>query len=778
MTIKEYLINRYGPISSDGKTDLGAFSLLFGNNEEGKTLTIDAIVKMLFNKKSDQNKFQKLQRVEEDPDGYIVVEDNEGKEKKLPDSGDITSILNLSATECGNLFIIRNSDLSISSEGVFYRNITDRLTGLMTEEIGSIKSKLQDFGRLTRPESTAPLSDSRDYESIASRVKDAKKLIDEIQELQEEAQKNSYDKLEEELASTDGEIERIEQDISAIESAEKRERYEKTSKAMGKLREALGKLKDLSVFNNDDEQSWRDAERDLEIHNERKNNLAREIEDKRGEAKKKTERVKGLRRKFGSLESKKKKIDEEIKVELNTYENLKAEAASQTANDKYLKHPTYASTLVLVTLIISLAFTAISLLIILTAVFAVITIILWATRALYAIRKGRLQSNFERVRLNASKLSIEADKVEEIFKRIEDFNDDYDQKRKEIDELDNESKVLEKEVSNKQEIDIPELEIKIGEAEKKIQEIRDNSRVKTLEEYKGNLGSKLQNEKLRDEQCIVLKNQFGIKEKELGNNLRFWDKEVQKLEKFKDSAASLKYDEELLSCIKSNKTEHEGRKKQLLSDIESFKRQLYAIENAANRILRIQEERLLCGSSIDLEAIKGKLTDFIQDTETKKDMSQRIIGIFEELEKEEEDKVHSLFGKKSLVSKYFGEITDGKYKEVEFLPEEKRIIIKNKDGRSLDAEKLSGGAYDQLYLSIRLALGDKLLEGDKGFFLMDDPFIKADKTRLKRQIKILQKIRDMGWQILYFSAKDEVRDCLLKDIEENKVHWIEIKEMQ
>ena len=86
-----------------------------------------------------------------------------------------------------------------------------------------------------------------------------------------------------------------------------------------------------------------------------------------------------------------------------------------------------------------------------------------------------------------------------------------------------------------------------------------------------------------------------------------------------------------------------------------------------------------------------------------------------------------------------------------------------------------GGAYDQLYLSVRLTLGEKLLKGGKGFFIMDYPFIKADKERLQRQIDILKRISESGWQIIYFTAKDEVKDVLKKDIQSGNVQYIPIK---
>jgi len=83
----------------------------------------------------------------------------------------------------------------------------------------------------------------------------------------------------------------------------------------------------------------------------------------------------------------------------------------------------------------------------------------------------------------------------------------------------------------------------------------------------------------------------------------------------------------------------------------------------------------------------------------------------------------------------------------------------------LPAESLSSGAYDQLYFAIRLGLGQKLLDNQAGFFILDDPFIKSDQKRLRQQLDMLLNFSKNGWQIIYFSAKNEVRDYL-----ENKVN--------
>lgn len=42
---------------------------------------------------------------------------------------------------------------------------------------------------------------------------------------------------------------------------------------------------------------------------------------------------------------------------------------------------------------------------------------------------------------------------------------------------------------------------------------------------------------------------------------------------------------------------------------------------------------------------------------------------------------------------------------------------------------------------------------------MDDIFLSYDKDRLFEGIKVLKRLSDMGWQIIYFTAKDEIRNA-------------------
>jgi len=173
-----------------------------------------------------------------------------------------------------------------------------------------------------------------------------------------------------------------------------------------------------------------------------------------------------------------------------------------------------------------------------------------------------------------------------------------------------------------------------------------------------------------------------------------------------------------------------------------------------------------------------RLKNFISENNNKRDSINEILNIIDDIEKEEDEKVLKLFESKDAisVSGIFNMITDGYYNEVIYDKNNEGSILKVKrnNGEIIDVEKLSGGAYDQLYLAVRLALGEKLLNSEKGFFIMDDPFIKSDIERIERQMNALKKICNIGWQILYFSCKNEIKDILSNDIKNGNINYIDI----
>lgn len=75
---------------------------------------------------------------------------------------------------------------------------------------------------------------------------------------------------------------------------------------------------------------------------------------------------------------------------------------------------------------------------------------------------------------------------------------------------------------------------------------------------------------------------------------------------------------------------------------------------------------------------------------------------------------------------------------------EPRLEVEKSTGESFTPDKLSDGTRDQLYLSIRVALGEKILEGNTGFFVMDDAFLTSDSSRLETQVDVVEKLAEQG----------------------------------
>lgn len=775
MKIKGFSITRYGPLSKMEHISLGNFNLFFGRNEEGKTLTIDALVKMLLRK--NIRDFIHIDRVEENPEGYLIIENEEKEEIKLPEKGDLTKLADLSSSECRNIFIIRNSDLSIAGESEFYTNVTDRLTGLRTRQIRSIKKKLRELGKLTRADSSASLSNGKEFGKIKSRLDKAVSLIEEISILEDEIKEEGFDRLEEESIRVKEEKDEIREKIERLEEAGKREKYEKGKKALQALKRASKKSKDLEVYNEGDSQLWRDNERDIKSSEKEKEQLLVELNEKGRTFQKTSESLKEREQEFHTFKERKKELDNEVKPEIKNYQTKKGELVLKETKNKFLTFLLAVSAILLGISLLGIIIRPGLLFYLLAILFSISLVISSIFKLQLKKERGWLGQLFEGIKVSLSPFGLGAEDIEGILFHIQKFEEQYSKKAGQLEEVRGEKKLLQNEMEKLKEERIAGIEDKINSAHRKIEDVKIKAREESLPKYSRKLKLKLKCEKLAREQESFLKALLAEKSESLEENVSHWEEEIKELEEYKDKARYMKYNEKSIVKSKEKGELLEQELKKIESTMEKFQKELAGIERRVNEILggELEEDYLYCKTSVDLEAIRSKLQESIDENETKKVDVLEVMRIFEEIEREEKEKVSQLFGEESPVSYHFKEITDGLYQKVTFNQERGKIEVERKDGLILDAGKLSGGAYDQLYLSIRLALGEKLLKEKKGFFIMDDPFIKASPDRLKRQIGMLRRISQSGWQIIYFTAKGEVKEALRKDIDSARINYFEIK---
>jgi DNA repair exonuclease SbcCD ATPase subunit len=769
MKLKEFSITRYGPLPNAGKILLHNFNLFWGKNEDGKTLTIDALVKLLLGR-NIKDFGRSVDRVEEKPEGYVIIEDDKGKEFKLPEQGDLTKVAGLTSSQCRNIFVIRNSDLSIAAESEFYTDVTHRLTGLRTDEISKVKETLDEIGKMT---GSGVFRDIKD-EKLKTRVEKAKQLIEKIEILARKIEAEGFDELEQESVRLQEEIQKIAQDLRNLEDARTRAEYEKGKEALDKLTGALREMKGLEIYKEGDRQLWRDCENEIRTQGEQRGCSLAELREWEGQLRETSKKLREAGGEFTILDDRKKKLDDEVKPQLKNYEMELGKLKSDEAKSKSYAVATIISAVLLSILILAVALSPSPMFYGLLVFFLTSTVAFAILRLSFTQRKAHLAAIFERMRLTVSRFEIGAGSPEELHSNLQKFEEEHRRKSEEFQTLRTNEEKLKEQIRRLRDRELPALEEKIRDAEKKIQDIRARSKVESWTEYAEKLESRNRLATSIQEVRSVLRSHFGEKGKELEENVLHWSKEVQKLEEYKDKATGMKYDETAASELGVRRREHEGNLRETNEKMGSLRKEMEAVEREGNEILKL-EEPLYCETSVDLIVTKDMLQSFIERNENNRDNSLKAKEIFEEIEREEKERVSELFGSESTISKYFCEITNGLYEQVLFDQETGKIQVKRRDGKILAAEKLSGGAYDQLYLSIRLALGEKLLKGKKGFFIMDDPLVKADPDRLQRQIQTLRKISELGWQVMYFSAKGEIKDALKEDITAGTINYIEVQ---
>lgn len=770
MKLKEFSIIRYGPLENLNKIKLNDFNLIWGKNECGKTLTIDGLVKLLFNKTGKD--FENLERVQEVPEGYVVLVDEKGNEYKIPEKGDLPKISGLSATECNNIFIVRNSNLSVahdlSKESMFYESITDKLTGLETERIAKISEKIKEIARLT--DKSLEFQDVKD-EKLKTRINEANKLIEEIDQLIQEVKEKGLDELEEKKVELKEQLETIEEEIKKLEALRKREKYEKGDEALTILKKLMDEIKELDVYNENDAKLWNDLEKELDMYSSQKQKKEKELEVKVKELEKADEKYKELSEEFKSYEEKKKKIDEEIKPEMSRF-NSSRDVNKLEKKNKVFTVSMIISIVILAISVVGIVFNKSLLFYVLTAVSSIAVAAFGGLKYKVIKDQDQVINKFEEFKAKLQTLGLMADTLGEIYENIKNYEVWYETKLKEFNRAFLDKEKIKLQINDLKNKEIAEIEQHIKNIQEKIEKLKEKSKETSLESYNEKL--KLKNEIKNNigKQETILKSHFGYVGKSLEEAIPYWENEIKKLEIYNNFPED-KFSEDLLTNLKNNENKYKNEYEEVHNNTKLIQKMFEDIEGRVNKIL-LPEEHLFCETSTDLEAIKKLLSDFVNTHENNRNNALVVLSIFEELEREEKGKISSLFGQNSLVTKYFKEITDGLYDEVTFDSNENKIKVRRKDKVVLDAYQLSGGAYDQLYFSIRLALGRTLLKDRFGFFIMDDPFVKSDFERLNRQMNLLKKIANSGWQIIYFSSKDEIKDLLKEEIANKTINYVEL----
>lgn len=100
-------------------------------------------------------------------------------------------------------------------------------------------------------------------------------------------------------------------------------------------------------------------------------------------------------------------------------------------------------------------------------------------------------------------------------------------------------------------------------------------------------------------------------------------------------------------------------------------------------------------------------------------------------------------------AEFMKKITSGRYDRVKISPDWD-VQVDCEDKAGIDPRALSTGTSDQLYMSLRIACGERLSDGKKLPVILDDPFAGFDESRLINALELLKTLSEET-QILLFT---------------------------
>ena len=769
MKLLSFQIHQYGPLAETPRIHLKDFNLFWGHNEDGKTLTLEAIVKLLLGKQT-RHLEKDYQRVEGMPQGYVEVQLESGETLTFKGKKSICDVLNISPALFHNLFVVRNSDLVIPESSRFYGNVTEQLTHSRLSRMEKLRALALEKAQLTP--SGDQLRNTADNRKLRDRYHKAATILKRIEELEHSAQEEHWAELTLQLAQAEARLEALAQEIEQLELAGRRAQLEQGEQLLEEYRTVRESLARLQAITPEKSQQWQAAETTVSRLSEEIAELQRRTEAVEQSLKEEQHHLDILQAEITSQQAVRQQLQNEFIPDEKQYEEYAQRVAYREGARRILAVLLGGS---LLSVLISLFFT-------LRSqggkpfIFLVVTLLIFVGVAagyfIYLVRPAqKLKQLARRLISQATRAGLDGETVEQVRTAVHRFLQNLQQKENRFQERKARIAAEQQHLQEQQQL-LAAKRNSLLEHKERLARLKQELDVVTLMELNQRLKEKTELEQRLAALRARLNQLFQLPE--ITADEHAWEEAIDTLEPYRHAGNGVTFDEHQLEVRRGEYRELQDTIAALKDTIQHMRTRLQEIEREARTVLLDTEEAVICQSVFDLKPLREKLMDFRRQVEKRMWLGKQLTAVLDDALQEEQARISDLFGEHSPVSGYFREITGGLYSAVQYNAENNRIQVVQKDGSVFTPEQLSGGTFDQLYFAIRVALAEKVMGGEKGFLLLDDPFIKADSQRLGVLLEVLFSLVRRGWQILYFSAKDEIRAALQDAIQSGEVTRIEL----
>ncbi len=725
MNLKSLNMKEFG-LFQNRELQFGAgLNLIFGPNESGKTTLVDAIVLSLLSQpdrtgeklKSSPRALKPIRDRYGPEVSLRMVAEHQGQEMVFPSVDDFQARWGVGWDELRAIFIAREGDLELAKSADFqkwWQSLKGKLLGF-EEEPRTVLKKIAAEAGLTENLGLT-MAQQRRVEAIEEKLRWHRESEDKIRSLR--TLENARRDLQLEEKRLIQEMETARRGLQKAKLLHAKEVYQQMKASRVELDEKHGRYADKDL------NEWIRLEGELKAEAGLLDRLGQQREQEEQKRKEKEAEASQLIKRVGTLSA---KLSRAVDKEADLDEALRAQS-KELAGAIPGWTPWVASGLAVLSLILGLITTPM----LLIACVVLTGMALWLSHRLRRrAREGeQLQHQRETILRWAQEVTLEAASLQELKQKIVGLRREKDklegrlsQLQDQLPELTNSVMSLQKQLAAKKEA--------VEKIRGQLQELREKTGLSELEELRQRVDRKTDlksdvEKKFHSELKVLLgpeENSWPMALDEL--------KTLEGIQPVKDEKLLDKLNADLQAC----RDEQSARSKEL-GQLKVELASKFGAEKPEEIIWKIQD-----------------LGRELQELEILQRAGGRVRAVFGRLLQRSDSLLDEIIGGQT-VSMPFEKITAGRYRAVSM--EKLSLKVTDAQARVWDFQDLSTGTKDQLLTVLRLALAEKRLQA-KGFLIFDDALVTSDRTRLREQMEMLGQLSQGGWQILFMTAQDEVR---------------------